>query len=46
VIHAFDVTQTVNFFLTAGDFKGIAALGSLDTFVMIVAAAVHDYDHP
>ncbi len=45
-IHAFDVTATVNFFLTTCELKTIANLSGIDLTVMYIGAAGHDYEHP
>ncbi|KAM3143121.1 hypothetical protein pb186bvf_004707 [Paramecium bursaria] len=46
VIHAFDVTHTVYFFLQTCDFKNIAKLSNLDLAIMFISAAAHDLQHP
>lgn len=44
--HATDVVQTVNYFLTTGQFSQKASLTPLELAAMFSAAACHDYDHP
>lgn len=44
-IHAFDVTQTCNFFLKKCKFQEVAELSPLDVTSMYIAAAIHDYQH-
>eukprot|EP01097_Dermamoeba_algensis_P005358 TRINITY_DN3408_c0_g1_i1.p1 TRINITY_DN3408_c0_g1~~TRINITY_DN3408_c0_g1_i1.p1 ORF type:complete len:821 (-),score=168.38 TRINITY_DN3408_c0_g1_i1:216-2678(-) len=43
-IHAADVTQTLNFFITSGGLSEY--LTDLDILSALMAALVHDYDHP
>jgi len=43
-IHAADVSQTLNFFLTKGGLEG--KMTDNDLFAAIVAAICHDFDHP
>jgi len=45
-MHGFDVCQTVNVFLTKCKFSSLANLTYLDIAGMLLAAAVHDYEHP
>lgn len=45
-IHGFDVCQTVNVMLSKCKFINLANLTSLDIAAMLLAAAVHDYEHP
>ena len=45
-IHGFDVCQTVNVFLSKCKLISLANLNSLDIAAMLLAAAVHDYEHP
>jgi hypothetical protein len=45
-IHATDVCQTVNYFLTKGGFIEKATLSTLEIAAMYISAAVHDYEHP
>ena len=45
-IHGFDVCQTVNVMLNKCKFITLANLTSLDIAGMLLAAAVHDYEHP
>ncbi|EGR34748.1 hypothetical protein IMG5_002810 [Ichthyophthirius multifiliis] len=45
-MHAFDVTQTVHFFLQTTEFINIADLKPLEIGIMYLAAACHDYEHP
>ncbi len=42
-VHASDVTQTVNFFLKTGP---AAHLSDTEIFGIVLAAIVHDFDHP
>jgi hypothetical protein len=42
-VHASDVVQTVNFFLKTGP---AAHLSDTETFGIILAAIIHDFDHP
>jgi len=44
--HAADVLQTMYFFIYTADFDKIGSLSDLDIAGMLVAAAIHDYDHP
>ncbi len=44
-IHAFDVTFTVHYFLSACDFKETAKLDHLDLLILYISAAAHDYGH-
>ncbi|EGR29338.1 hypothetical protein IMG5_158060 [Ichthyophthirius multifiliis] len=45
-VHAFDVTQTVHFFIQSCEFIQVAELNSLEIGIMYIAAAGHDYEHP
>ena len=45
-LHAFDVTQTVHFFLTKCKFEHVGRITSLERAAMYFAASVHDFDHP
>jgi 3'5'-cyclic nucleotide phosphodiesterase len=44
--HALDVCQTTYFFLNKCHFREQAELSSLEIAAMLLAAAVHDYEHP
>lgn len=44
VIHATDVLQTTNYFLTKGGLGGL--LSSNEILASLIAAAIHDVDHP
>lgn len=46
VIHAFDVTHTVYFFIEKCNFKEIGKLTKLDYSILLLSAAAHDVDHP
>ncbi|CAD8117077.1 unnamed protein product [Paramecium sonneborni] len=46
VIHAFDVTHTVYFFIQKCNFKEIGKLSKLDYSILLLSAAAHDVDHP
>ncbi|CAD8106543.1 unnamed protein product [Paramecium sonneborni] len=46
VIHAFDVTHTVYFFIEKCNFKEIGKLSKLDYSILLLSAAAHDVDHP
>ncbi|CAD8096531.1 unnamed protein product [Paramecium primaurelia] len=46
VIHAFDVTHTVYFFIEKCNFKEIGKLTKLDYSILLFSAAAHDVDHP
>lgn len=46
IIHAFDVTHTVYFFIERCNFKEIGKLTKLDYAVLLLAASAHDVDHP
>ncbi|CAD8196915.1 unnamed protein product [Paramecium pentaurelia] len=46
VIHAFDVTHTVYFFIQRCNFKEIGKLSKLDYSILLLSAAAHDVDHP
>eukprot|EP01091_Cochliopodium_minus_P009194 TRINITY_DN2203_c0_g1_i1.p1 TRINITY_DN2203_c0_g1~~TRINITY_DN2203_c0_g1_i1.p1 ORF type:complete len:1414 (-),score=441.97 TRINITY_DN2203_c0_g1_i1:3-4244(-) len=43
-VHASDVAQTMNFFLTRGGLSGFVT--DVDIFAGLVAAIIHDYEHP
>lgn len=43
-IHAADVVQTLNYFITTGGLDRYAT--ELDIFASLVAAIIHDYEHP
>ncbi|EAR99060.2 3'5'-cyclic nucleotide phosphodiesterase family protein (macronuclear) [Tetrahymena thermophila SB210] len=45
-MHAFDVTQTMHYFMQSLNFIGIADLSGLEIGLMYIAAAAHDYQHP
>lgn len=45
-IHAFDVTITVNFFLSTCDFINVVKLTPLELSYAYIGAACHDYEHP
>ena len=45
-LHAFDVTQSICFFLKKCKFQELAALSDLETASMYLSAAIHDYEHP
>jgi len=44
--HGSDVTQTINYFLTKGDFIDAADLKDYEIAAMYIAAAIHDFEHP
>lgn len=44
-IHAADVTQTVNYFLKTGPMSQ-APLSDAELFAVVLAAIIHDFDHP
>ncbi|CAK87723.1 unnamed protein product (macronuclear) [Paramecium tetraurelia] len=46
VIHAFDVTHTVYFFIQKCNFKEIGKLSKIDYSILLLSAAAHDVDHP
>ncbi|CAD8190497.1 unnamed protein product [Paramecium pentaurelia] len=46
IIHAFDVTHTVYFFIEKCNFKEIGKLTKLDYSILLLSAAAHDVDHP
>lgn len=45
-LHAFDVTQTVEFFLKKCKFMELAKLNLLELASMYIASACHDIGHP
>ena len=45
-IHGFDVCQTVNVLINKCKFLTLANLSHLEIAAMILAAAVHDFEHP
>ena len=45
-IHAADVAQAVFYFLEKGDVNIVCGLDLLETASCLIAAAVHDIDHP
>ena len=45
-LHAFDVTQTANFFIKKLKFDEIAQLTPIQVASCYIAAACHDVDHP
>lgn len=45
-LHAFDVTQTMNFFLKKCNFIQLAGLTYLEVAAMYLAASCHDFEHP
>ena len=45
-IHGFDVCQTVNVFINTCKFNKEANLSEMEIGGMLLAAAVHDYEHP
>eukprot|EP00040_Diaphanoeca_grandis_P044526 m.12608 g.12608 ORF g.12608 m.12608 type:complete len:556 (-) comp9383_c0_seq1:262-1929(-) len=44
-IHAADVVQAVFYFLTTGGISDLIDLTLIEKFTILVAAAIHDYDH-
>lgn len=44
--HALDVCQTIYFFLKKCRFKELAELNPFEIAAMLLAASVHDYEHP
>jgi len=45
-VHAADVVQCLHYILTTGGLKRAANLQPLDLLAALLAAAIHDYDHP
>jgi hypothetical protein len=45
-LHAFDVTQTVHFFLRTCKFEELADLSEIEIAAMYVGCAGHDLAHP
>jgi 3'5'-cyclic nucleotide phosphodiesterase len=45
-IHAFDVTQTTYFILKKCQFAELSGLSQNEILSMILAAAIHDFEHP
>ena len=45
-VHAFDVTQTCNFFVKRCKFQSISELKPLEVGSMYLAASIHDFEHP
>lgn len=45
-LHAFDVTQTTNFFIKKLKFEEIAKLNSIELAACYISAACHDVQHP
>ncbi|KAL4457029.1 hypothetical protein ABPG74_014667 [Tetrahymena malaccensis] len=45
-IHAFDVTQTMHFFLKKCNFAQIGKLSKIDIGTAFIASAIHDVEHP
>ena len=45
-IHAIDVCQTINFFVSKCNFEEIGDLSPMETAIMYVAGMIHDYEHP
>jgi hypothetical protein len=45
-IHAADVTHSALWFLTTGHVRQMCKLSATDAFAVIMAAAIHDVDHP
>ena len=44
--HAADVAQTLYYFLVGGEWMKKGEMDNLDLFSMILASAIHDYEHP
>lgn len=44
--HAADVTQTLYYFVVSGNWIASAKMDNIDICSMILAAAIHDYEHP
>lgn len=44
--HALDVCQTIHFFLKKCRFQELAELSPLEIASMLLAASIHDYEHP
>ena len=44
--HAADVCQTLYYFIINGEWFTVAKMGNIDICSMILAPAVHDYEHP
>lgn len=44
--HAADVVQAFYYFLTTCDARKICSLNEIDTFICILSAAIHDFQHP
>ena len=42
-IHSFDVTQTINFYVTKCNFGELANLTPFELAAMYIAAAIHDF---
>ncbi|EGR33678.1 hypothetical protein IMG5_045930 [Ichthyophthirius multifiliis] len=45
-LHAFDVLQTLHFFMRKCNFCDLSKTTKLEQIAMYIAAAAHDYDHP
>ena len=45
-LHAADVMQTVNYMLVTCGFRESAELDQIEMASSLIAAAIHDYDHP
>ena len=45
-MHAADVLHVTHFMLTPGGLKDLVGLSPLDIFSSLLAAVIHDYDHP
>jgi hypothetical protein len=45
-VHATDVTHSVFWFLTSGQVRQQCKLSPTDVFAVVMAAAIHDVDHP
>ena len=45
-LHAADVLHITHFMLSTGGMMKLVGLSPLDTFAALMAAAIHDYDHP
>lgn len=44
--HAADVVQCMHFFITPGGMKDVLKMSPEDCFAALLAACVHDFDHP
>lgn len=44
--HAADVSQTMYYFITGGEWMNKGELDNIDLYSMILSAAIHDHEHP